>query len=48
MPEQSPITMTNDVYGHLFCGPAKDVDLMGEVERGLLAEQRDVICRASV
>lgn len=33
----SSITMTFDVYGHLFHDPAKDVDLMGEMERGLLA-----------
>ena len=33
----SSITMTYDVYGHLFLEPAKDVDLMGEMERGLLA-----------
>jgi integrase len=33
----SSITMTYDVYGHLFHDPAKDVDLMGEMERGLLA-----------
>lgn len=32
----SSITMTYDVYGHLFHDPAKDVDLMGEMERGLL------------
>lgn len=31
------ITKTYDVYGHLFHDPAKDVDLMGETERGLLA-----------
>lgn len=33
----SSITMTFDVYGHLFHDPAKDVDLMGEMERGLMA-----------
>ena len=33
----SSITMTYDVYGHLFHDPAKDVDLMGAMERGLLA-----------
>lgn len=33
----SSITMTYDVYGHLFHDSAKDVDLMGEMERGLLA-----------
>jgi integrase len=33
----SSITMTYDVYGHLFHDPAKDVDLMGEMERDLLA-----------
>lgn len=33
----SSITMTYDVYGHLFHDPAKDVDQMGEMERGLLA-----------
>lgn len=33
----SSITMTYDVYGHLFHDPAKDVDLMGEMEKGLLA-----------
>ena len=33
----SSITMTYDVYGHLFHDPAKDVDLMGEMERELLA-----------
>ena len=33
----SSITMTFDVYGHLFHDPAKDVGLMGEMERGLLA-----------
>ncbi|NTZ42142.1 site-specific integrase [Altererythrobacter sp. SALINAS58] len=33
----SSLTMTYDVYGHLFHDPAKDVDLMGEMERGLLA-----------
>lgn len=33
----SSITMTYDVYGHLFHHPTKDVDLMGEMERGLLA-----------
>lgn len=33
----SSITMTYDVYGHLFHDPAKDVDLMGEMERRLLA-----------
>lgn len=33
----SSITMTYDVYGHLFHDPAKDVDLMGEMERGVLA-----------
>jgi len=33
----SSITMTYDVYGHLFHDPAKDVDLMEEMERGLLA-----------
>lgn len=32
----SSITMTYDVYGHLFHDPAKDVDLMGEMERDLL------------
>ncbi|MEL7688730.1 tyrosine-type recombinase/integrase [Citromicrobium bathyomarinum] len=32
----SSITITYDVYGHLFHDPAKDVDLMGEMERGLL------------
>lgn len=32
----SSITMTYDVYGHLFHDPAKDVGLMGEMERGLL------------
>ncbi|NCP24625.1 MAG: site-specific integrase [Erythrobacter sp.] len=32
----SSITMTYDVYGHLFHDPAKDVDLMGEMERELL------------
>ncbi|MBX7514912.1 site-specific integrase [Qipengyuania sp. GH38] len=32
----SSITMTYDVYGHLFHDPAKDVHLMGEMERGLL------------
>lgn len=32
----SSITMTFDVYGHLFHDPAKDADLMGEVGRGLL------------
>lgn len=31
----SSITLTYDVYGHLFHDPAKDVDLMGEMERGL-------------
>ena len=33
----SRITMTYDVYGHLFHDPAKDVDLMDEMERGLMA-----------
>lgn len=33
----SSITMTYDVYGHLFHDPAKDVDLMGAMEKGLLA-----------
>lgn len=33
----SSITMTYDVYGHLFHDPAKDVDLMGEMEKGLFA-----------
>ncbi|TWJ09800.1 tyrosine-type recombinase/integrase [Altererythrobacter ishigakiensis] len=33
----SSITMTYDVYGHLFHDPAKDVDLMSEMERELLA-----------
>ena len=33
----SSITMTYDVYGHLFHDPAKDMDLMGVMERGLLA-----------
>lgn len=33
----SSITMTYDVYGHLFHDPARDVDLMSEMERGLLA-----------
>ncbi|GGC23668.1 site-specific integrase [Novosphingobium marinum] len=33
----SSITMTYDVYGHLFHDPAKDVDLMSEMERDLLA-----------
>jgi integrase len=33
----SSITMTYDVYGHLFHDPAKDVGLMGEMERDLLA-----------
>lgn len=33
----SSITMTYGVYDHLFHGPAKDVDLMREMERGLLA-----------
>ena len=33
----SSIVMTYDVYGHLFHDPAKDVDLMGEMERGVLA-----------
>lgn len=33
----SSITMTYDVYGHLFHDPAKDVDLMGAMEQGLLA-----------
>lgn len=33
----SSITMTYDVYGHLFHDPAKDVDLMDEMERGLMA-----------
>lgn len=33
----SSITMTYDVYGHLFHDSAKDVDLMGEMERGLMA-----------
>lgn len=32
----SSITMTYDVYGHLFHDPAKDVDLMGEMEKNLL------------
>lgn len=32
----SSITMTYDVYGHLFHDPAKDVGLMGEMERGVL------------
>jgi hypothetical protein len=31
----SSITMTYDVYGHLFHDPAKDVDLMDEMERGV-------------
>ena len=35
--EYSSITMSYDVYGDLFHDPAKDVDLMGEMERGLLA-----------
>jgi hypothetical protein len=29
--------MTYDVYGHLFHDPAKDVDFMDKMERGLLA-----------
>ncbi len=33
----SSITMTYDVYGHLFHDPAKVVDLMGAMEQGLLA-----------
>lgn len=33
----SSITMTYDVYGKRFQNPAKDVDLMGEMKRGLLA-----------
>jgi integrase len=33
----SSINMTFDVYGHLFHDPEKDVELMGEMERGLLA-----------
>jgi hypothetical protein len=33
----SSITMTYDVYGHLFHDPTKDVDLMDEMERGLMA-----------
>lgn len=33
----SSITMTYDVYGHLFHDPAKDVDFMEEMERALLA-----------
>lgn len=33
----SSITMTFDVYGHLFHDPARDVGLMGKMERGLLA-----------
>ena len=33
----SSITMTYDVYGHLFHDPAKDVSLMDEMERGVLA-----------
>lgn len=33
----SSITMTYDVYGHLFHDPVKDVDLMDEMVRGLLA-----------
>ena len=33
----SSITMTYDVYGHLFHDPAKDADLMDEMERGLMA-----------
>jgi integrase len=33
----SSITMTFDVYGHLFHDPAKDVGLMDAMERGLLA-----------
>ncbi len=32
----STVTMMYDVYGHLFHDPAKDVDLMGQMERGLL------------
>jgi hypothetical protein len=32
--------MTYDVYGHLFRDPAKDVDLLGEMERELLAAWR--------
>jgi len=30
-------TMSYDVQGHLFHDPAKEVDLMGEMARGLLA-----------
>lgn len=33
----SSINMTFDVYGHLFHDPAKDVELMGQMERGVLA-----------
>lgn len=33
----SSITMTYDVYDRLFHTPAKDVHVMGEMERGLLA-----------
>lgn len=33
----SSITMTYDVYEHLFHDPAKDMDPMGEMERGMLA-----------
>ena len=33
----SSVTMTYDNYGHLFHDLAKDVDLMGEMERALLA-----------
>ena len=37
MLEHSSITMTYDVYDHLFHDPAKDVDLMGEMERVMVA-----------
>lgn len=33
----SSITMTYDDFGHLFHDPAKDVDLMGEMEREFFA-----------
>jgi hypothetical protein len=33
----SSITMTYDVYGHLFHDPNKVVDLMDEMNRGLMA-----------
>lgn len=33
----SSITMTYAVYGYLFHDPEKDGDLLGEMERGLLA-----------